>query len=145
MHPTVSDGFDMIQVFELPDSPAPDSSLTRGSFSEISAPSLLDARVSGELPEVPEDSNSKLLLLAARAKSADLVRYHVTRENVNGKDSRQRTALHLVLHGAVAKDAIPILLEHGADVNAKDDYGTNTSSSVCRIRQRRHSTRTYAT
>ncbi|KAF2097110.1 hypothetical protein NA57DRAFT_57713 [Rhizodiscina lignyota] len=136
-HPSVSGVINPALALEIQDGPRTISeppSLTRGSVSEVSASSPLDGpppapqtgyKSGTEHREMIVTADCELLLSAAKAKSKLLVQNHVTPANVHARDSKQRTALHLALHGTGGQDVIPILFEYGADVNARDQYGTS--------------------
>ncbi|CAO2657096.1 Nn.00g058990.m01.CDS01 [Neocucurbitaria sp. VM-36] len=137
MHPTVRIIVKSVAVqhapsiFETGDQPVP--SLSRGSSSVISGISAADrpsrqadATELGPIsPTSSADAETTLLLHAAKSKCAELVNYHVKKADVNCRDSRMRSPLHLALLGPGGKDVVPILLEAGADVNAEDNTGTS--------------------
>ena len=72
----------------------------------------------------PTDSNGLTPLLSAvKSSNLERVRELITKANINARDPRERTALHLALVGDHKPGILSVLLEHGIDLSATDNDG----------------------
>lgn len=109
--------------------------------------SLLEAVEKGNIQAIrnllrehadPEESDRRgmtPLLLAAKEKKTNIIQLPLPVSNVHATDKRGRTVLHRVLYGLGKKDVIESIVEHGANVNAREQQRSNPIALLRDVRR----------